>query len=271
MFAYCRHSNHNMQISILADNVAGGKFLAEHGLSYLVETDGQKILFDTGHSDVFLQNAKKMNIDIQQEVETVVLSHGHWDHGNGLKYLKDKTLIAHPGIFSKRYRKKDHSYLGIDLDNQEAEKNFRLQLSNSPVRITPKLWFLGEIPRANNFEAKSTTYVLENGEEDFITDDSALVSIEKDALIVISGCAHSGICNICEYAKKVTGISKIGTVIGGFHLNDPGEQTQKTLAYFRENHVQHLFPSHCTELPAKSLFLQEFRFPEIKTGMSLKF
>ncbi len=260
-----------MKINILTDNVAGSRYKAEHGLSYLIEIDGEKILFDTGHSNLFLENAAQMGINIQDEVLTVVLSHGHWDHGNGLKYLKNKTLIAHPGIFSKRYRKKDHSYLGLNLEQNEAEKTFNLQLSSSPVRVTSHLWFLGEIPRINDFEAKSTTFVLENGEEDFVSDDSALVAIKNNELIIISGCAHSGICNICEYAKELTGISKIKAVIGGFHLKDQGEQTIKTIEYFKQNQIELPLPSHCTELLAKVLFQQQFNFPEVKTGLSFSF
>lgn len=260
-----------MKISILTDNIAGGRFKAEHGLSYLIEIDGEKILFDTGHSNVFIANAAQMETDIQKDVQTVVLSHGHWDHGNGLQYLNNKTLIAHPAVFSKRYRKTDRSYLGLNLNRKEAEKKFNLQLIQSPVRITPNLWFLGEIPRINNFEAQATSYEFESGDEDFIPDDSALAAIENNELIVISGCAHSGICNICEYSKKATGISKIKTVIGGFHLKDQGEQTQKTLEYFKENRIENVFPSHCTELAAKVLFQQEFKFQEVKTGMSLSF
>jgi len=260
-----------MKINILTDNVAGSRYKAEHGLSYLIEIDGEKILFDTGHSNLFLENAAQMGINIQDEVLTVVLSHGHWDHGNGLKYLKNKTLIAHPGIFSKRYRKKDHSYLGLNLEQNEAEKTFNLQLSSSPVRVTSHLLFLGEIPRINDFEAKSTTFVLENGEEDFVSDDSALVAIKNNELIIISGCAHSGICNICEYAKELTGISKIKAVIGGFHLKDQGEQTIKTIEYFKQNQIELPLPSHCTELLAKVLFQQQFNFPEVKTGLSFSF
>lgn len=260
-----------MKITILTDNIAGGRFQAEHGLSYLIEIDGEKILFDTGHSDVFLKNARQLSYDLAKDVKTVVLSHGHWDHGNGLSYLTGKTLITHPDVFIKRFRKKDHSYLGLEIDQQEAEKRFSLQTTKTPFQLTPHLWFLGEIPRLNNFEAQSTTFVLSNGEDDFITDDSALVAQVGDQLVVISGCAHSGICNICEYAKKVSGISKIKTVIGGLHLKDQGEQTRKTLDYFNENKIETLLPSHCTELPAKTFFRQKFEFPEVKTGMSFNF
>ena len=69
-----------MKLTILTDNCGGDTFFAEHGLSYLIEHDGERILFDTGHSDVFIKNAQKLGININNDIETVVLSHGHWDH-----------------------------------------------------------------------------------------------------------------------------------------------------------------------------------------------
>lgn len=260
-----------MKITILTDNVAEGKFKAEHGLSYLIEIDGQKILFDTGHSDIFLQNAFLLGIDIQNEVSKVVLSHGHWDHGNGLIHLKGKSLLTHPDSFTRRFRKTDQSYLGLNSNKQKLEEHYKIDTSKVPVQIAPGLWFLGEIPRINNFEALHTTYLLEMGEEDLILDDSALVAITNKGLIVISGCAHAGICNTCEYAKKVTGISSINAVIGGFHLKDEGRQTQKTLEYFRENKIIQVLPAHCTEPPAKNYFRRFYNFPEVKTGMVFDF
>ena len=94
-----------MKLTVLTDNCAGAGYVAEHGLSYLIEHESKKILFDTGHTDVFLRNAKILNIDIQKEIDTAVLSHGHWDHGDGLRYLKNKKLISHPNSFSKRFRR----------------------------------------------------------------------------------------------------------------------------------------------------------------------
>jgi 7,8-dihydropterin-6-yl-methyl-4-(beta-D-ribofuranosyl)aminobenzene 5'-phosphate synthase len=260
-----------MKINILTENIAGGKFLAQHGLSYLIEIDEDKILFDTGHTDVFLKNAALLGFDIQREVKTVVLSHGHWDHGDGLQFLNNNKLITHPSAFEKRYRKANDTPIGLWLNKNDIEKKFQLTLSKSPVHITKSLWYLGEIPRLNNFESQSTNYTLSNGEEDFIVDDSALVAINKNKLVVITGCSHSGICNICEYAKNVTGIKQIQAVIGGFHLKDQGAQTQKTLDYFKKNKIETLLPTHCTALPAKALFRQFFEFPEIKTGMVFEF
>ncbi len=121
-----------MKLTVLTENNAGSHFLAEHGLSYLIEINGEKILFDTGHSDVFIRNAAKMGISIHDEVEKVVLSHGHWDHGNGLIHLNDKTLITHPSSFIKRFRKKDHSTVGLNQTVEEIKLKFDLVTTKEP-------------------------------------------------------------------------------------------------------------------------------------------
>ncbi len=255
-----------MKLTILTENVAGGTFAAEHGLSYLIECDNQKILLDVGHSDVFLRNAEKLNINLD-EVETVVLSHGHWDHGNGLKYLQNKILVCHPGSFIKRYRKGGTENIGLDLTFKELEKKFKFIQSIEPYSISDKIIFLGGIPRLNSFESKSTTFVDENQNDDFLPDDSAIAVIEGNELVVVSGCSHSGICNIVEYAKEVTGIEKVKAVFGGFHLKENNNQTKETINYFKQNNIKAIHPSHCTELPALSAFYNEFKIKQIKTGM----
>jgi 7,8-dihydropterin-6-yl-methyl-4-(beta-D-ribofuranosyl)aminobenzene 5'-phosphate synthase len=260
-----------MKIFILTDNLAGGKFQAEHGLSYLLETEDKKILFDTGHSDVFLKNAARLGIDIDNEIDTVVLSHGHWDHGDGLKYLNNKKIITHPGSFIRRFRKKDFSPVGLSLSKSDLLNKFQIEETVDPVMITKNLFFLGEIPRLNNFEAQSTTFSDDFRNDDFVPDDSALAAIENNELIVITGCSHSGICNIIEHAKKITGIDKVKAVIGGFHLKYDDEQTKKTIDYMKGNGIDMVYPSHCTELPALSAFYNAFHNPAVKTGMVFTF
>ncbi|MGM0621432.1 MAG: MBL fold metallo-hydrolase [Bacteroidota bacterium] len=260
-----------MRITILTENVAGGKLLAEHGISYFIEIDDQKILFDTGHSDVFLKNARQLGIDIENEVEKVILSHGHWDHGDGLKHLQNKKLITHPGAFIRRFRKRDLSPAGLSVCKKDLEKKFNITESYESLQINDHLWYLGEIPRKNNFEAQSTSFVDDFQHDDFIPDDSALAAIVKNQLVVITGCSHSGICNITEYAKKVTGISDVKTVLGGFHLKHKDEQTRKTIEYFKNEKVNEIYPSHCTELPALAAFHAAFGNPQLKTGMVLEF
>ena len=260
-----------MKLTVLTENVAGGKFLAEHGLSYLIEHDGKTILFDTGHSDVFMQNAQQMGIELQNVVDYIVLSHGHWDHGDGLQYVENKPLITHPNAFIKRTRKNGLINIGLTLDKETLEKRFTLITSAKSYEISESILFLGEIPRSNNFESQSTNFVDEQGIADFVPDDSALAIIQDKSLVIVSGCAHSGICNICEYAKKVTGVSKISAVIGGFHLKHVDEQTRQTIAYFKNEQINRIIPSHCTELPALSAFYSEFKINQLKTGQVLTF
>ncbi len=256
-----------MKLSILADNTASGSFLAEHGLSYFIEYD-KKILFDTGHSDVFVKNAEALSIDLD-DADYIVLSHGHWDHGNGLKYLRRKPLICHPSAFDKKYRLDGRTYNGIELSYDEAVKLFELGVSREPVELSENIVFLGEIPRTTPFESKETPFVDEHGAPDFIRDDSALAAVDDGELVIITGCSHSGICNIIEYAKKVTGIQDVRTVIGGLHLKDDGEQTRETIKYLKKTGVKYVCPSHCTELPALAALYNEFKIKQVKTGMVL--
>ena len=260
-----------MKITVLTENCAGSGFLAEHGLSYLIEQEGERILFDAGHTDVFIKNANILGIDIQKGVDTVVLSHGHWDHGDGLQYIDNKTLITHPGVFIKRSRNKDNSNIGLKLSKSDFEQKFKLILKDEPYYISDKIIFLGQIPRQNDFEAKTTHFSDESGQPDFVMDDSAVAVIQNNELIVITACSHSGICNIIEYAIKVTGITHVRAVIGGFHLKENNLQTKRTINFIKNKDINKIYPSHCTELPALVAFYENFNTEQLKTGMVLNF
>ncbi|NBC84007.1 MAG: MBL fold metallo-hydrolase [Bacteroidetes bacterium] len=260
-----------MQLTVLTDNCAGAGFLAEHGLSYLIESKGQKVLFDTGYTDVFLKNAAKLEIDIHNEIYTVVLSHGHWDHGDGLSFLEGKRLITHPMAFMERFRGNDDSFIGIDLTKDELADRFNLVLTKEPYIITYNIFFLGEIPRLTDFESKTTPFVDKNNKTDFVPDDSAICILQNDELIVVSGCAHSGICNTILHAQKVSGISKVKAVIGGFHLKSNNKQTKETIRFLKNQNIENVFPSHCTELDALIAFQTKFKISQVKTGIIFKF
>ncbi len=254
-----------MKLTVLTDNVAGGQLAAEHGLSYFVETVSGAVLFDTGHSDVFLKNAAQLGVPVE-ETNTVVLSHGHWDHGDGLRYLGRKRLICHPGVFIKRYRRNGSRNCGLQLGQKEVESRFDVVCSTKPYAINDEILFLGEIPRIHDFEGQTTPFVDENRVDDFVIDDSALAIVEDGALSIVTGCSHSGICNIIEHAKNISGIQGVAAVFGGFHLHGEDEQTEKTIAYFKANTIDRIQPSHCTNLPALAAFYDAFRMAQVKTG-----
>ncbi len=259
-----------MKLTVLSEAKAMDGFLSEHGLSFLIEEDEKSILLDSGASDVYLHNAQHLGINLEK-IDNIVLSHGHWDHGNGLLFIGGKPLLCHPGSFVKRYRKPGGENIGLALNMSEIEEKFKLRTSENPVQISEHLWFLGEVPRLNGFEAKTTKYILEDGSPDFILDDSGLACLTAKGLVVISGCAHSGICNMVEHARSVTGVDRVEAVIGGFHLKAKNEQTLQTVQWMKDAGVKRVYPSHCTLEPALGLFHEFLGSAEVLAGSTLTF
>jgi 7,8-dihydropterin-6-yl-methyl-4-(beta-D-ribofuranosyl)aminobenzene 5'-phosphate synthase len=269
----------HITISILCEDQANmgfrdKKFLAQHGFSIFIEAE-KRILFDTGASDVFMHNAAMLDIDTQT-ADWIVLSHGHWDHTDGLEALatrEKKNLLAHPGVFVDR-RKPTGAYNGMSCTRQEIDRRFNLILSNEPYRIGDAIYFLGEIPRLNDFEARQTPFfhvVDKQRHEDFIMDDSALAIDTEKGLVIVTGCSHAGICNIVEHARHVTGRRHVHAVLGGFHLMGDSIQLRKTINYFKANAVDHLFPMHCTALTALAEFHNAFGIEKLCAGDTLSF
>lgn len=251
-------------------------FLAQHGLSIFIDA-GQKILFDAGPSNVFTHNAELLGIDLNG-TDWIVLSHGHWDHTDGLTVfdknkMKRMNLLVHPGAFVDR-RKVTGQYNGMAWGRQDFEKRFHLFLSKEPFQLTETIYFLGEIPRKNDFEATKTSFyhITDTSKHpDFIQDDSALAIKTQMGLLIITGCSHAGICNIVEHARVVTGQRKIHAVIGGFHLLKDEIQLKRTVEYFEKNSIDCLYPMHCTDLPSLCKFHKVFGARKLCVGDSVVF
>lgn len=266
-----------MKLTVLVDNntYIDHYFHGEPALSFFIEENDKKILFDTGYSDCFITNAEKLGIDLSK-IEKIVLSHGHNDHTGGLAYLdelfdeKKPEVIAHPDTFlPKRAEEGD---IGANRLEQELRGNYLFSLSKEPVQLTEKLLYLGEIPQLVSFEPRKQVGETEkNGSfiPDFVLDDSALVYQGKEGLYIITGCSHSGICTICEYAKQVTGINKIIAVIGGFHLFEEDNQLMQTVNYFKKQQFENLYPSHCVSLKAKAYIHNQIPIEEVGVGLVL--
>lgn len=259
-----------MIISVLTENNAGKLTAAEHGLSYLIETDGKRILFDTGQSDLFLRNADIMGVSLK-EIDMIILSHGHFDHGNGLEHLPGGTLLCHPGCFIRRYRQSDHSYIGLKYSREELAGKFNLITSREPYRISDSVVFAGEIPRNTSFESKVTPFSLDDGTPDFVTDDSALIMTLPQGLFIITGCGHAGIVNTMKHASAITGIDEIYGIMGGFHLKEDNLKTTETVHYLEDKTVTHILPSHCTAGAALVRFRSTFDTRPVRTGECLLF
>ncbi len=267
-----------MKLTVLCDNytIIDRYLLGEPALSFYLEDEQNSILFDTGYSDVFVKNAKNLGIDLSR-TPLIALSHGHNDHTRGLsvlaenQLLKDKTILAHPAALWPKYVqhadfKED---IGAPYTKAELEQYCALHLSSEPVQISPNLWFLGEIPRYFEFENKgiahSFTICNDTIEPDTLLDDTALIYTGSDGLTIITGCSHSGICNICKYAQEKFH-APIVRIIGGFHLFDVDDRLHHTIDYLESLQLKELYPCHCVSLAAKITMAQKLPVHEVGTG-----
>lgn len=279
-----------LRLTVLADNntKTDRYFTGEPGLSFYLETAGKKILFDTGYSDVFLTNARKMGIDLR-DLDGVVLSHGHLDHTGGLVPLvrllteaaieevayRVPQLIAHPLCFSPKEKLPLRNF-GSILNEAEVRRHFRVNLSASPVWITDDLVFLGEIPRTIAFErtdpgTRRIHYPDGRVEPDQLLDDSALVFRSAAGLVIITGCSHAGICSITEYAREVCGKRQVAGIIGGLHLiAPPVPRLHQTGEYLQSLGLPAVHACHCTSLSSKIALARYCPLEEVGSGMQLE-
>jgi 7,8-dihydropterin-6-yl-methyl-4-(beta-D-ribofuranosyl)aminobenzene 5'-phosphate synthase len=278
-----------MKLTVLIDNntLIDRYFIGEPGVSYFIEDDGTKVLFDVGYSDAFILNAHRMAVNLL-DLDFVVLSHGHLDHTWGLIHLvqlyteaiienlpvKRPVLVAHPSVFSTR-TSNGLGEIGSLLSEDKLSGHFDLRFSREPVGLTERLVFLGEIERTTEFEGKTAMgRIRENNDEkdDFIDDDSALVYKSADGLIIITGCSHAGIGNIVQYAQKICGEKKIIDIIGGFHLLNPSaEQLQGTMEYMKSLNPRSVHACHCTDLRSKIELAKVADLEEVGVGLTLEY
>lgn len=255
-------------------------YTAEHGLCLFIETEGKNILFDAGYSGAFIKNAALMGIDLTK-LDIAAISHGHNDHTWGLNHLiqfyssrrvsQKPLLLAHPEA-TVRKRSKD-SEIGMLLGKDILRAFFDLKLSRKAEKITEKLLWLGEIPRKIEASRSLGTRVLrEREEEDFLLDDSALVFDGEDGLVIITGCSHSGICNIVDYALTLTGKNKIADIIGGFHLlKEEDENLRKTGEWLAARSPKAVHACHCTDFQAKMALAKFVPLKTVGVGLKLEY
>ena len=145
------------------------------------------------------------------------------------------------------------------------------RITKEPVRISENITFLGEIPSV--YEKRYAVGRAQRGveiEDDFVMDDSAVAYETKDGIYIITGCSHSGICNIIDYAKKITGKNKVLGIIGGLHLFEDDERAKKTIDFICEENIGELYPCHCTSFKVKALLDRKITVHEPGIGLVLE-
>ena len=296
-----------MKMTVLMDNttIIDTPFLGESGLSFLIETDDAKILFDTGFSPLFLSNARKMGINLT-DLTGVCISHGHNDHTNGLpalgKLLKQNRkripIMLHPACLQKKWwRNKDGilEEIGMPCNRENLEELFDIICTETPKMLGANLYLLGSIPR-NDLAANEPIGLVANGQKsvnlntvqdgdtafapdyapdyspDYVVDDTAMVFDGKEGLVVINGCAHSGLVNILAYVTELFPGKPVTAVIGGFHMLNKDQawledMSQKVKAY----DPKRVYPCHCTDEASRAYLRKNFSVGMIGVGSVLLF
>ncbi len=215
-----------MKITCLVEDTSKYKLLeAEHGVSFYVEMENHKLLFDVGKTDLFLRNAKLLNIDLTK-VDTVIISHGHYDHGGGLltfmKINPTAKIYISKYAFRDYYSKREEdelAYIGLD---QNLKSSKQLIFVENQLKIDQYLTIFSDVssqdyyPRGNQTLYKKIDGKYEN--DDFIHEQNLIIN-EKQNFVLFAGCAHHGIVNIVKKASELLAPQKLTSVLGGFHLS----------------------------------------------------
>jgi 7,8-dihydropterin-6-yl-methyl-4-(beta-D-ribofuranosyl)aminobenzene 5'-phosphate synthase len=258
------------RIIILADNtVTGIGVRGEHGLSFWIETDQHCMLFDTGQGLILEDNARALNVDLDA-VDTVVLSHGHYDHTGGLSSVLRLTegevrIFAHPDVFLPKYSKKGPAvrdiWIPAAVRKALMDPRCKIITSRESLEVAPGIWQTGEIPRLHTEEAEEDGFFTDPAGvvRDQLQDDQALFMESKKGTIVLLGCAHAGPINTLDHIKHLTNDRPIFAVIGGMHLGSASEERLRwTIEELRRFDLHHLAAIHCTGIKASAALWHEF-------------
>lgn len=246
-----------MLIKTLIENTSQSKdFCAEHGLSLYIETRHHKILFDVGASGLFLQNAETLGVRIG-DVDALVISHGHYDHGGGLGLFlqeNDKAKVyIHQKAFQNYYSLRpqgDPIFIGLDGDLQE---NQQIVLTSDAYTIDEGISLFSNVRHKYPLPQSNQGLLKEDHgqviEDDFAHEQNLLVE-EDGKTLLLTGCAHNGIMNILDHFYTLKGYMP-DVVIGGFHLasysfgNEDPETIDRLAQYLLATKAK-FYTGHCT-------------------------
>lgn len=252
-----------MKIVTLVENTSiSDEYEHRHGLSFYIETKDHKILCDVGPDSTFLENAKKLNVDIA-DVDTVIITHGHYDHGGGLKTFLDNNdkvnIYISKDAFGKFFARKGSKldYIGIDGDLKKVK---RFILVDGDYKIDDNLYLASNIderillPESNKYLIRETKFGTDL--DDFAHEQNLIIQ-EDNKKVLIGGCAHKGIVNILNKVERDFGI--MDYVISGFHLENPfkegdaDEDIQKVGDALKGYENTKFYTCHCTGLDAYNI------------------
>lgn len=267
-----------IRITVLVENsVHRQGLVAEHGLSFHIQSGEQSLIFDTGQTDLAVINAETLQLPLDR-VEALVLSHGHYDHTGGvpamLEVVPSARIYLHPAAFEKRFSQNSGPSRSIGMSDCVSQAIHQhaggFIKTVGHTEILEGVIATGEIPRATTYEDTGGAFFLdvEGSRPDPLTDDQALVIDLGRSVVLLLGCAHSGVVNTLDHVQQLTNGKPVSAVIGGLHLGSASEERiQQTIARLRDAKLMCLAPAHCTGLSATAKLWSAF--PDISRPASV--
>jgi len=263
-----------LRITVLCDNIAGAmpQIIGEHGFVAFIEREGENFLFDTGQGIGLTNNASVLEKDMRA-IKKVFLSHGHHDHTGGLpsllKICEGVEIFAHPDVFLKRFSirevkgKQVKKTIGAKFSHQELVKQgARTHLHRDFIQIAEDLFLTGEVPRIMPFETGDPQLFKEEDghlNPDPVLDDQSLILKTGKGLVILLGCAHSGLINILHHINEQFPKDRIHAILGGTHLGFlNADQRWRTIEALQDFDFDKIGPSHCTGQQAACELYQAF-------------
>jgi len=292
----------DIRIRVLIDNAKGAPGLrSQWGLSFWIETPAARVLLDCGGSGAFLENARRLREPVET-ADAFVLSHGHFDHGGGVRELVDAApfarLVLHPGALVPRWSLRKNGKvdpIGLPDRSPAALRAVpeRLIWALAPLEVAPGVWASGPVPRRRALEEAERTVFLDTActIRDQVVDDQALWVETPAGLVVLCGCAHSGVMNTVQHVREsvarrgaagaedpvvpvaADGLPAVRALLGGMHLLQARkERLQATADYLKALDLELCAPCHCTGKRATALLRERLpeAFAEIATGHELR-
>ena len=258
-----------MKLITLVENTSiQDELKCEHGLSFYIETENHKILFDMGQTDLFAENAKKLGVDLA-EVDIAILSHGHYDHGGGLKKFLEINQKA-PVYVSKyafeAYYNGREKYIGLD---KALVNHDRLIFTEDVMQLAEKLLLYSCNEKIRKYDLGSFG-LNKKVDEEYIPDDflhEQYLCMEEDGKrILISGCSHKGILNIAKWFQP-------DILVGGFHFSKlPMDETLIQYAKILDEIDTEYYTCHCTgekQYQFMKQYMQHLSY--LSTGTKIEF
>lgn len=246
-----------MKLKTLVENTSlNSNYKHKHGICFYIKTQHHQILFDLGQDGLFLENAKKMGVVIE-EIDTVIISHGHMDHAGALKLFLQNNhsakIYIRENAFDKHYTKLLGLKINVGIDSSLKEHQ-QVVLTGQRKVIDDELTLFSDVDKKELLSTSNNSLFTKNGNKIYLDDfshEQNLIITEGENKILIAGCSHAGIVNIKSKAEEILK-EDLSHVIAGFHLYNPISKRKESNSLVQEiserldNDFTHYYTCHCT-------------------------